>query len=354
MKPSEDAIKRDARQAIEECLGVVAGESVSVIYDDPREDEARVLAKATQEVGASAVLINYGDQVAELVADPLTYAPPPPAPLKQAMINSDAVLLVTDVEWPIHLFYAVYEATALAQRKRTRIAFPEKELGTWNISKEEMEKISKRVWNASQLLDGATEVHITSPGGTDMRVSIEGRKPIHNTPIMRPGEILSFVPYYGELALAPIESAGDGRIVFDGSLLGTGVGPHEESATAEARRVRAGVRTQSPEEPVTLEVRAGRCVKVTGGKEADVIRKLFAEVPDADRIGEFAFGTSERSDPDTTASLGTAHFAFGDNIMYGGRTASAMHQNGVVLNASIQILDNEAWILKEGQWQLPE
>lgn len=348
-----DAIRHDARQALVECLGVGGGDRVTIVHDADREWEAVAVAAAARELGASPALFDYDHEIRRLLVDPPVFAGAPPLPLKQAMLSSDAVVIATHVEWPIHLFYAVYEATAGAQRNGARVAFLEQPLGTWDVTLAEMEEISDRVWQASRLLDGKRELHVTSPGGTDIRVRLAGRRPLHNTPVVRAGETLTFIPYYGELALAPLESAGDGRVVFDGSLLGTGVGPHEESAPEKLRRTRKGVRRDALEQPVVLDVEAGRCVRVSGGPEAAVIEQLFATIPGADRIGEVAFGTSERSQPLTAARLGTAHFAFGDNLMYGGANACAMHQNGVVLDASIQIVDCGSWILREGRWSLP-
>jgi leucyl aminopeptidase (aminopeptidase T) len=351
---ANDAVRHDARQALEDCLGVRAGDCVTVVFDEPRAWQARAIADVARGLGATPLLVDFGAEVEALLADPLIYAPPPPRPLKDAMVGSEACVWITDMEWPLHLFYAVYDATAEAQRAGTKIAWLERDLGTWDISKQEMETISNRVWTASAVLSGVRELHVTSPAGTDIRVSIDGRRPIHNTPIVRTGEMFAFVPYYGELALAPVETVGDGTIVFDGSMLGTGVGPHSESASIDDRRVRAGVRTTMVEEPVVLRLEGGRCVDISGGPEAEVLKELFAEIPEADRIAEVAFGTSQRSAPTHPGRLGTAHFAFGDNKMYYGSVVSPMHQNGLVRDASIQIVDTGQWLLRDGRWQLPE
>jgi leucyl aminopeptidase (aminopeptidase T) len=350
---ANDAFRSDALQAIRDCLDVSPGESISIVFDGPRAEQAHALGQAARERGAHVVMVDHRAEIEALLADPFTSAQSPPRPLTALMANSDVLLLLTDVEWPVHLWYAVFEATDLARRNGARTAFVEKDLGEWNISKEEMAETADRVWASSRLLDGATGVHVTAPNGTDVRVSLEGRKPIHVTPIVRGGEVMAFIPYWGEVAFAPVETEGEGRIVFDGALLGTGVGPHEEGAPPAARRIRQGVRTAMTGTPVTIELRKGRAVEVSGGAEADGIRRLFEEIPGADVIAEFAYGTSPRSQPATAGRLGTAHFAFGDNLMYGGVNACAMHQNGVVQDASIQIAGTGDWILRDGRWQVP-
>jgi leucyl aminopeptidase (aminopeptidase T) len=109
--------------------------------------------------------------------------------------------------------------------------------------------------------------------------------------------------------------------------------------------------------PITWTLRDGRCVKIEGGAEADRLREVIAGVSGADVIGEFAFGTSERSpfgSPSEKGRLGTVHFALGDNhnAYPGGQNVSTLHLDGVVLNASLQIVDDGTWILRDGKWAL--
>ena len=98
-------------------------------------------------------------------------------------------------------------------------------------------------------------------------------------------------------------------------------------------------------------------MKIEGGAEADRLREVIDGVDGADVIGEFAFGTSERSpfgSPSEKGRLGTVHFALGDNhnAYPGGQNVSILHLDGVILDASLQIVDDGTWILKDGQWAL--
>jgi hypothetical protein len=74
-------------------------------------------------------------------------------------------------------------------------------------------------------------------------------------------------------------------------------------------------------------------------------------------IGEFAFGVSEVAPfgtPSEKGRVGTVHCALGDNhnAYPGGQNVSELHLDGVVLEASMQIVDNGRWILKDGEWVL--
>ena len=74
-------------------------------------------------------------------------------------------------------------------------------------------------------------------------------------------------------------------------------------------------------------------------------------------IGEFAFGTSEKAPfgtPSEKGRIGTVHLALGDNhnAYPGGQNHCSLHLDGVFLNATLQIVDDGAYILREGEWAL--
>ena len=74
-------------------------------------------------------------------------------------------------------------------------------------------------------------------------------------------------------------------------------------------------------------------------------------------IGEFAFGVSEVAPfgtPSEKGRVGTVHCALGDNHNAdpGGQNVCMLHLDGVVLDASMQIVDSGRWILKDGAWVL--
>jgi leucyl aminopeptidase (aminopeptidase T) len=140
------------------------------------------------------------------------------------------------------------------------------------------------------------------------------------------------------VAFAAVEDQTAGMIVVDGVMLGIGLPGQVET-------------------PIHWTLEKGRCTKIEGGSEADRLREVIKGVDGADVIGEFAFGTSERSpfgSPSEKGRLGTVHFALGDNhnAYPGGQNVSSLHLDGVVLNASLQIVDDGTWILREGEWVL--
>jgi leucyl aminopeptidase (aminopeptidase T) len=110
-------------------------------------------------------------------------------------------------------------------------------------------------------------------------------------------------------------------------------------------------------EPITWTIEGGKAVKIEGGEDARRLREVVAGVENATVIGEFAFGVSEVAPfgtPSEKGRVGTVHCALGDNhnAYPGGQNVSVLHLDGVVLDASMQIVDNGRWILKDGQWVL--
>ena len=109
--------------------------------------------------------------------------------------------------------------------------------------------------------------------------------------------------------------------------------------------------------PITWTLAGGRCVKIEGGQEAERLRRAIEGVENADVIGEFAFGTSEKAPfgtPSEKGRVGTVHLALGDNhnAYPGGQNVCPLHLDGVFLNATVQIVDDGTYILQDGRWAL--
>ena len=146
------------------------------------------------------------------------------------------------------------------------------------------------------------------------------------------------VPLWAEVAFASVEDKTEGKIVVDGVMLGIGL-PGQVV------------------EQIVWKIEKGQCTSIEGGAEADRLREVLSGVEGADIIGEFAFGTSEKSpwgSPSEKGRLGTVHFALGDNhnAYPGGKNVSNLHLDGVCLNATLQIMETGVYIVKDGQWVL--
>ncbi len=335
MATAVDALHKDAELIVDVCMSVEEDDIVTIITDDEHLSQADVVARVVVERGGWPVIANNEAQVRRGRAD-VRFPMAPPRNLHQAMVGSDEIIIVTNLEWANRFAHvaAVKESCAA----NAKIASVEEGMGQWDLTVGDIESATQRAKEAIAALEGKRQARVTSALGTDVTVSIEGRPALEVTPIKKRGQMMGPVPLWAEVAFAAVEDATEGMIVVDGVMLGIGL-PGQVS------------------EPITWRLEGGRCVSIEGGADAKRLQEAIDGVDGADVVGEFAFGTSEKApfgSPSEKGRLGTAHFALGDNhnAYPGGQNVSALHLDGVVLNASLQIVDDGTWILRDGEWTL--
>jgi leucyl aminopeptidase (aminopeptidase T) len=326
---------KDAALIVDVCFSVEEGDVVTIICDDDREDEARAVAEVVVERGGWPVIMNNEAQVRRGRAD-VRFPMAPPANLHRAMVGSDEVIIIANLEWANR--FAHVNAVRETCEANGKIASIEPGMGEWGLTREDLERAAQRTKDAVAALAGKTRCRVTTAAGTDFTVSIGGRPPLCLTPYKARGQMMSPIPLWTEVAFAAVEDVTHGTAVVDGVMLGIGL----EGQVKEQIRW-------------TLE--GGRCVKIEGGAEAEKLRKAIEGVENADVIGEFAFGTSEKAPfgtPSEKGRIGTVHLALGDNhnAYPGGQNVSSLHLDGVFLDATLQILDDGTYILRDGEWAL--
>jgi leucyl aminopeptidase (aminopeptidase T) len=260
----------------------------------------------------------------------------PPANLHRAMVGSDEVIIVTNLEWANR--FAHVSAVRETCEANGKIASIEEGMGSWDLSVDDIKLATQRARDAMAVLEGKTKVRVTTDLGTDFTVSIDGRPALEVTPIKKRGQMMGPVPLWAEVAFAAVEDYTQGVAVVDGVMLGIGL-PGQVS------------------KPIRWELEGGRCVRIEGGDEAERLREAIQGVENADVVGEFAFGTSEKApfgSPSEKGRIGTVHLALGDNhnAYPGGKNVCSLHLDGVFLNATMQIVDDGTYILKDGEWAL--
>lgn len=331
----ETDLKKDAALIVDVCFSVEEGDVVTIICDNEREDEARAVADVVVERGGWPVIVNNETQVRRGRAD-VRFPMAPPANLHRAMVGSDEVIIIANLEWANR--FAHVNAVRETCEANGKIASIEPGMGEWGLTREDLERSAQRTKDAVAALAGKTQVHVTTALGTDFNVSIEGREPLCLTPYKARGQMMSPIPLWTEVAFAAIEDFTHGAAVVDGVMLGIGL-------------------QGQVEEPIRWTLEAGRCIAIEGGAEADRLRNAIEGVENATVIGEFAFGTSEKAPfgtPSEKGRIGTVHLALGDNhnAYPGGQNVSTLHLDGVFLNATLQIVDDGTYILKDGEWAL--
>jgi leucyl aminopeptidase (aminopeptidase T) len=326
MAIAQDTLVKDAALVVDVCMSVEEGDVVTIICDDEHAEQAAAVAQVVVERGGWPVVMNNEAQVRRGRAD-VRFPMAPPANLHRAMVGSDEVIIVTNLEWANR--FAHVSAVKETCGANGKIASVEEGMGTWDLTVDDIQRATQRAKDAIAALEGKKQMRVTTPAGTDFTVSIEGRPALEVTPIKKRGQMMGPVPLWAEVAFAAVE---------DGVMLGIGL-------------------SGQVEEPIRWTLEGGRCVAIEGGAEADRLRKAIDGVENADVVGEFAFGTSEKApfgSPSEKGRIGTVHLALGDNhnAYPGGRNVCSLHLDGVFLNATMWVVDDDTYILRDGEWAL--
>lgn len=329
------ALRKDTELMIDTCFTVEANDVVTIICDNAHLTEADALAQVAVERGAFPVIMNNEQQVCRGLAD-TRFPMDPPRNLHQAMVASDEVIIFTNLEWANRFAHTrAVKDTVLANQK---IGSIEEGMGSWDLTEADIYRGIERAKAAIKALEGVKQVRVTTDLGTDITISIEGRPALQVTPIRERGMMMGPGPLWAEVAFAAVEDRSQGTVVVDGVMLGIGLPGQVKN-------------------PITWTMDKGHAVKIEGGPEAERLKQVIEGVDNADIIGEFAFGVSDKAPfgtPSEKGRTGTVHFALGDNhsAYPGGQNVSKLHLDGVCLKATLQIVDNGRYILKNGEWAL--
>ena len=330
-----DNLLKDAALVVDVCMSVEKEGVVTIICDDENEEQAHGVADVCVERGAWPVIVNNETQVRRGRAD-VRFPMAPPANLHRAMVGSDEVIIITNLEWANR--FAHVSAVRETCEANGKIASVEPGMGEWGLTVEDIEQATKRAKDAMAALEAKTRVRVTTAIGTDFTVSIQGRPALEVTPMKKRGQMMGPVPLWAEVAFAAVEDFTRGTAVVDGVMLGIGL-------------------PGQVEEPITWTLEGGRCVGIEGGEEAERLRQAIDGVENADVVGEFAFGTSDKAPfgtPSEKGRAGTVHLALGDNhnAYPGGQNVCSLHLDGVFLDATMWIEDDGTYILRDGEWVL--
>ena len=308
-------LRRGAEKLVVECGAVRPGEKVLIITD-PGVDlsVAYSLMQASLAVGAEATVVTMN--VRAIPGDE------PPPQVAQAMLVSDVIYQVTSTI----MFYT--QAKEEACKKGARF------LGMTGITPEVLagpvltetdfreqrlvlEKLTRR-------LTEARKARITTPGGTDLVLSLEGRMAVANPGfVTAPGEI-SGTPNI-ESYIAPIEDSINGIAIIDGTISISGL----------------------VDSPVKIRIEGGLAREIEGGKDAQNLRKKLEALdnPSVYQVAELGIGLNPGGQIrgaiiEDEGALGTCHIALGDNHRFGGTSHAPVHIDMVQRDPTIE-LDEE-------------
>jgi leucyl aminopeptidase (aminopeptidase T) len=316
---SED-LDRAVRAVVRDCLGVAEGEDVLVICNPATRELGDRMRAEAESAGADSVLT--------VMAERASHAAEPPDSIAAAMAAADVVLAPT-VQSLSHTA-ARKAATESGARIATLPGVTAEMLA--RVMSADMEGLRRKGRAVADALDRGSEVRISCPNGSDLRLGLEGRSAIPDAGELTAPGAFGNLPC-GEGFIAPLEETGEGTLVVDGSIANLGL---------------VG-------EPVTLTVVDGHLFEASGDVGAKLVELLTVHGPDGTNVAELGIGTNEKAILtgevlEDEKILGTAHVAFGASAAIGGTVQVPVHLDCVVTRPTVEV-DGTA-IVRDGELQV--
>ncbi|MBO4726844.1 MAG: peptidase M17 [Spirochaetaceae bacterium] len=223
-------------------------------------------------------------------------------------------------------------------------------LRTANI---DYKQLQKRCAVLCEKFKNAVSVHVTAPGGTDIKIPVNGRSPFSDDGCFSTGGAGGNIPA-GEVFISPVVGGSEGRIVFDGSMSITGgdIAIKEPIICDVANGFVTAVynAVSGPSSPAPQESEAGKLLASITGSEQKARKMaqdgIFSKEKAASYernsrgIGELGIGLNPAAKItgnmlEDEKAFHTCHFAIGEN--YDGDGDTFIHLDGVVRNPTIVI-----------------
>ena len=316
---------RGARTLVNNCASVEPYEHALIVTDSKLLKIGRVLAAAVRERDAEPIMTIIKPRERD--------GQEPPTLVAEAMKQADVIF--SPVSRSITHTRAVKEAAAVGARILVMTAFTERMMMRGGIEADfrTQRPICEKL---ADLFTDANTVRLTTPAGTDLTMSIEGRRGNAMTGVVDKPGMFSTVPTI-EANVSPIEGTTEGTIVVDASIPYIGIGILRE--------------------PIEMKVEGGFITEIHGGDQAEILRKDLAAKDDANvyNIAELGVGLNPKSEMtgimlDDEGVLGSAHIGIGTNITLGGVVKAAVHYDLVIWKPTIY-LDRKV-VIESGEIKL--
>lgn len=296
---------------MDNCVSLKAGETVLIVTDMVQEKIARVLACAAVERGAEVVV--------SVMKPRKRVGEEPPKLIAESMKHADVVLI--PVSYSVTHTFAVKEAAEHGARLLVLTDFTEDMLISGGIEAD-FRALKPTCKGVADAFAKGSSVRVTTPGGTDLTLDITGRRGNALYCVVEPGEF-STIPTV-EANSSPVEGSANGRIVADASIPYLGIGVLDE--------------------PVVAEVKDGFITKISGGRQAEMLKRDLASHNDHNcyNIAELGVGLNPQCRLcgimlEDEGVIPTAHIGIGTSITLGGTVKAPTHYDLLMWNPKIEV-----------------
>lgn len=308
-----------AKKVVQVCANVQPGEQVIVITDVLRPAVlGDCLAAAAEEAGGLVTRIIYNGRLndGQLLL-----------PAAKAVEAADVLLCVTTKT--LAYTKAVDKCKARGGRVIAITEATEATLSTGPIEADYL-ALQPLLNQVKEAFDKAEKVKVIAPGGTELSLSLKGRKAYVCSGLCHePGQLIGLPAL--EVYIAPVENETRGRLVADAS--GTAIGLIKN--------------------PITLTIDKGRVTAIEGKEESETLKQMLedTEAESSYVVAEFAIGLNPcgklvGSISEDEGLYGTGHFALGNNLGFGGTNDAPAHIDLVYWHPTIE-LDGEI-LMRDG------
>ena len=323
MAEFEEMLK-GARVVVDTLTDVKSGEEVLILTDVNRSFRiAQVVAQAVRERSGVPVIV---------LMDTLPVPNAEPPSLVAAAMQNANVILAFLTKSAYHT-QARMRASQQGARTISSTEIVEETLVRGLIEADYF-GIKPVVDDLSNQLTAGRRIHVTSPGGTDLTASIEGRRANGEIWSRERGQA-SGAPGI-EVNIPPLEGTAKGTLVIDASIATMGL----------------------IHEPIRLTIENGRVTKFEGGNQAEQLSQLIASTKDVRSyalaeigIGLNPEGTITGNIIEDESAFGTGHMALGNNTAHGGQNPAPIHLDMVFSEPTIEV-DGQV-IVAPGLLKLP-
>jgi aminopeptidase len=296
--------------ALRDCLKLRKDESLLIVTDTKLRGIGAALRAAALELGNDPVLMEMEPRGRD--------GEEPPEAIARAMLHS-AVVVAPTARSLTHT-----AARREACRAGARVAtMPGIRRDTMiRCLSADYYAIAERTKRASEMLTAGKLIRVTTRAGTEITLPIEGIKALASTGLIHEPGGFGNLPS-GEAYLMPVEGASAGVFVVDGSMAGLG--------------------SLAGKTPITIRVKNGSAVEISGGAAAKTLRaKLEPLGLKAFNVAEFGVGTNDAaritgSILEDEKVMGTIHIALGNNMSMGGTIDVPVHLDGIVKSPTVEL-----------------